>query len=80
MFGEKLGLMTIRCCVCRKWVALRVDPEDLRRHRCGVLVQDAFVGREGKPYLSSAERELFVSGVCGACWPLLCPADPLAYS
>lgn len=80
MGGEKLELIAMRCCVCRKWIALRVDPDDLERHRSGVLVQHAFVTCDGEPYLGAAERELFVSGVCGDCWPLLCESNPSAYS
>ena len=83
MFGEKLELITLRCCVCKTWHALRVDRDDLDRHlRDGVFVQHAFVRRDGRPYLSAAERELFpaCSGVCGSCYSLLCPSDRLAYS
>ena len=80
MYGEKLQLITLRCPCCLKWVALRVDPEDVERHRKdGVYVQDAFVERAGKPYLSASERELFLT-VCSGCWDLLCPSSPLAYS
>ena len=82
MFGENRNrLITIRCVCCQKWVALRVDPEDLERHvRGGVYVQHAFVVREGKPYLSPYSRELFISKCCRSCWHLLCPSDPLAYN
>jgi ATP-dependent DNA ligase len=38
------------------------------------------VDRRGRPYLTAAERELCISGVCGPCWSLLCPSDPLAYN
>jgi hypothetical protein len=81
MYGEKLELITLQCCVCKQWVALRVDKDDLDRHRCGVFVQHAFVRRDGRPYLSASERELFpaCSGVCASCYSLLCPSDPLAY-
>jgi hypothetical protein len=81
MFGEKLELITMRCCTCQKWTALRLDPEDLDRHRKeGVFVQHAFVDRAGRPYLTAAERELFLSGCCEECWDLLCPSNPLAYN
>ena len=77
MFGEKRDLViTRRCCVCLKHVALRVDAEDLDRHeKHGIFVQYAF------PYLSAAEREIFpaCSGVCPDCYGLLCPSDPIAY-
>jgi len=54
----------------------------IRHVRGGVYVQHAFVDRNGKPYLSAAERELFpaCSGVCASCWKLLCPSDKLACS
>lgn len=80
MFGENLQLITIQCCVCKKWVAMRVDPEDLASHEQGIFVQYTFVRRNGKPYLTAAERELFVSECCDNCYHLLCPSDPLAYS
>lgn len=57
MFGENRKLITLRCCVCKTWVAIRVDPDDLERHlRHGVFVQDAFIDRDGTPYLSPSER------------------------
>jgi hypothetical protein len=90
MFGEKLKLTTMRCCVCGKMVALRVDPEDVARVRGpenpdGVLVQHAFVRRDGTPYLTADERELFIpveqgGGTCLGCWKLLCPSSKLAYN
>jgi hypothetical protein len=81
MFGEELKLITIQCSVCKKMIALRVDPQDLRRHReQGVYVQHAFIDRAGKPYLTAAERELFLSGCCEDCWNLLCPSGVLAYN
>ena len=84
MFGENLQLITLRCGVCKRWVALRVDPEDLERHiDGGLFVQHAFVRRDGTAYLSSSERELFLSRCCGGCWDLLCvdpTAHPFAYN
>jgi hypothetical protein len=52
---------------------LRVDAEDVARHDQGVYVQTAF------PYLPPELRELWISGVCGECWPLLCSSNPLDY-
>lgn len=81
MFGEKLKFVIVRCCVCEKLTALRLDPEDLERHRKkGVFVKNAFVDRAGRPYLTAGERELFVSQCCPDCWRLLCPSDPIAYN
>jgi len=79
MHGTNLSeLIALRCCVCRKWFALRVDPDDLERYRNGVLVQFAFTNEDGTPYLCAALRELFVSQVCPDCWVLLCP-DPITH-
>ena len=78
MHGTNLQLIVLRCCVCRKWIALRVDPDDLERHANGMFVQFAFTGRNGTPYLSPAERELFISACCGTCWDLLC-VDPITH-
>jgi hypothetical protein len=80
MYGTNLQVIALRCCVCRQWVALRVDPDDLERYVNGMLVQFAFTNRNGTPYLSPAERELFISACCGSCWSLLCPASPTAYN
>ena len=62
--------------VCKRWVVVRVDGDDLRRHRDGVFVQFALRNENGVSYLSPAERELFITAVCGSCWSLLCP-DPI---
>jgi hypothetical protein len=35
LFGENLKLKTIRCEVCGRWFALRVDQDDLDRHYAG---------------------------------------------
>lgn len=79
MYGEKLELITLQCCVCKQWIALRVDKDDVDRHvRGGVFVQHAFARRDGTPYLSSSERELFLSRCCAACWALLC-VDPVLH-
>ena len=79
MYGtRRTELVLIRCRVCKRWVAVRVDPDDLERYANGVFVQHAFRDRTGKPYLSAAERELFISACCGSCWDLLC-VDPIAH-
>ncbi len=69
--------------VCRKWLVVRVSSGDLRRHHDGEFVQHAFTNENGVPYLSPAERELFITAVCGSCWSLLCPdpvTQPTAYN
>ncbi len=80
MHGKNLELITMQCCVCERWFALRVDRDDLDRHvRRAVYAQHAFTDLAGRPYLDPAERELFISKVCSDCWALLCPSSRLAY-
>jgi len=79
MHGRNLStVITLRCVVCGRHVALRLDADDLERHRAGVLVQVAFADEHGVPYLSAAERELFISATCGDCYASLC-ADPITH-
>jgi hypothetical protein len=90
MFGEKRELTTMQCGACGRWIAVRVDPEDVARMRtpanpCGVLAQDCFVDRAGGSYLTADERELFIpqaegGGTCVACWNALCPSNRLDYN
>jgi len=74
MYGERLDkLVCIRCGVCQKWVAVRLDADDLDRHiRDGRFVQHAFADRNGRPYLSASERELVLTQTCESCWQTLC--------
>ncbi len=79
MFGNQRNqLLTPRCVVCGKFVALRVDPEDAERRAAGAFVQDAYADADGNPYLTPAEREILISSTCGACYLLLCP-DPITH-
>jgi hypothetical protein len=59
MYGTNSQLFILRCRVCHRWIAVRVDPDDLRRHYYdGVYVQHAF------SYLPPELRELFISRTC----------------
>ncbi len=83
MFGNNLEPFAMQCVVCGTWIAMRLDADDLARHRAGVPVRFAFADRNGVPYLDAASRELWISGVCGSCWSLLCPdptIHPTAYN
>jgi hypothetical protein len=82
MYGERLDkLVCIKCRICGRFTAIRLDPEDLDRHvNGGVFVQYAFADRNGKPYLDAGERELLISRLCPEDWSLLCPSDRLAYN
>ena len=72
MYGQNLALVTMQCRLCKRWYALRVDKDDLKRHANGMYVQDAC------PYLPPGLRELFISQTCGVCWAVLC-VDPIAH-
>lgn len=75
MYGTNKQPIAIQCHVCKKWVAVLLDKDDLASHRHeGVFVQNAF------PYLDAGERELVLTGTCPDCWDRLCPADRLAYN
>jgi hypothetical protein len=78
VYGTNRELTTVQCCVCKKFVAMRFDKDDLARHLYGgVLIRDCM------PYLSGGEREILLTATCPDCWALLCVdpvLHPLAYS
>jgi hypothetical protein len=65
-------LELIQCVWCAKWYVVRVSSADLRRHRDGLLAQDAF------PYVPADLRELLITATCPDCWDRLC-VDPIAH-
>ena len=56
-----LTTMFETCPFCGKVSEIEVDAEDFMIYCEGELVQNAF------PYLSSAEREVIISGICVEC-------------
>jgi len=59
-----LSLTTIipcKCPFCGKTEWIHVSTKDWEAYTAGALAQDAF------PYLSAAERESIISGLCPAC-------------
>lgn len=50
------------CPCCGKTHSVKVKENDYVNYKNGFLVQRAF------PYLSSEDREILVSGICGSCW------------
>ena len=63
-FSEDKGSQVVekKCRECERVFRLRVAVFDFKAWLGGALVQSAF------PYLSSDDRELLVSGICGACF------------
>ena len=52
-----------KCSQCNKTISMKVNAQDyFDWNMSGKLIQSAF------PYLSIAERELLISGMCGACF------------
>lgn len=57
----KITLCT-HCPFCGKRQYVTVEQEDYDRYVNGELAQKAF------PYLTPAEREIIISGICEECW------------
>jgi hypothetical protein len=57
------------CKKCRKVIPVVVREEDYIKRLAGAFIQDAY------PYLTAAQRELFVSGICGTCWDKMFSSD-----
>ena len=63
----QFGRDCVRCGVTHTVMA---DAIDVAHWEQGALIQEAL------PYLSAGERELFISGICGACFDNMFPPDP----
>ena len=50
------------CPFCGKRQYVTVEQEDYDKYVDGELAQNAF------PYLTPAEREIIISGICDECW------------
>ena len=60
----------IDCVQCGHEFTMMANEMDVANWREGsVFIQDAM------PYLSDGERELFISGTCGACFDKMFPPD-----
>lgn len=57
-----MDIVTIKCVDCGKDHNIKLCIDDLKKWQKGALIQNAL------PYLSSAERELIISGICGKCF------------
>ena len=62
--GDKERL-EIECRHCNEWHEFDVNESDLEAWKLGKKIQDAF------PYISAAQRELMLSGLCEECWEKL---------
>ena len=62
--SERNYEMNVSCRICKKTHTLKVRVEDYFLFDCPNRphIQDIF------PYLSPAERELLLSGICPDCW------------
>ena len=57
------------CQFCQVDHIVMADQMDVANWENGALIQDAM------PYLSADERELFISGTCGACFDKMFSPD-----
>ena len=55
-------ILSVTCPLCGKKTLIEVKREDLMKWEHGENVQTTF------PYLSPAEREMFITGICDDCW------------
>lgn len=62
--GKNMPVFVTRVCkTCGQVIEMEVNEKDLVMYRAGVKkAQDAF------PYLTPAEREMLISGICGDCF------------
>ena len=57
--------LDVSCVACGGLVSIAVNASDLQKWIGGKLLQDAM------PYLNDDEREILISGHCGACFDVL---------
>ena len=62
---KKMTEFDVDCRICSVPHTVLADEKDVCNWQDGALIQDAM------PYLTSGERELFISGVCGPCYDKL---------
>ena len=60
----------LTCQFCKVDHVVMADHMDVANWENGALIQDAM------PYLSADDRELLISGTCGACFDKMFPPDP----
>ena len=66
MKGESImKIINKQCMVCKQNVEIKVKAEDFQSWQKGTLIQNAF------PYLSTDEREILISNICGTCFDRL---------
>lgn len=59
-----------RCPMCGRGNEVEVNEADYWEWDDGAHAQVAF------PYLSAAEREMLISGICPTCWSKMLPPEP----
>ena len=58
------------CPICGRGNEVEVNENDYFDWEDGISAQIAF------PYLSTADREKLISGICPTCWNRMLPPDP----
>jgi hypothetical protein len=63
---NRTDIADVRCQMCGQYYQIFYNREDMVDWLSGsLLIQDAM------PYLTSGERELFISGTCGTCFDVM---------
>lgn len=62
-------IIVIDCASCREEKVVVVPEAGYEAWRAGAMIQNAL------PNVPPAERELLISGTCGACFGKLCPEE-----
>lgn len=52
----------LECVQCKQEQSINAHPRDVEKWRTGTLIQNAL------PYLTTDQREMFISGTCPKCW------------
>ena len=60
-------MLDVFCQKCNTWYTLSFNEDDMFAFLSGEAVQNAL------PYLSSGERELLLSNICGSCFDKMFP-------
>lgn len=71
--GDYMISIIAGCKQCHKRYLIKVKNEDYEEYQspnCQRSIQQIF------PYLSPAERELFISGICGECFDKIFNSEP----
>lgn len=71
MSERELSEFGVDCRICNEAFTIEADEKDICHWQDGALIQDVL------GYLSCDQRELLISGTCGACFDKMFPPSPM---